>query len=325
MLPVSTRDIVVSASAAGSVEPVRTVEVKSKASGEILEVRVETGDRVRPGQLLVKVDPRVPQNALRQAEADLEVAKAQLTNAEAQFRRSEELYKSQSITETEWETAVLNSANAKAQLVRAERSAEDARISFEDTDVRAAIEGTIIEKAVEVGTVISSATSNVSGGAVLLRMANLDTVQVRSLVDETDIGKIEAGMAVQITVDAYPNRPFRGQVLTGPSSPDKKFTYQIIAEKGALALDKIFPIFFNHRVKICPSETESADPAAARMAVLLKPGAGFRVEVERSFEEIDARIRFGDPEGWGQNFMVERQDDLDQPCHPRGPLGMSDH
>ncbi len=213
MIPVTTRDIVVSASAAGTVEPVLTVDVKSKASGEILDVRVETGDKVTAGQLLVKVDPRVPANALRQAEADLEVAKAQLTNSESQYRRSEELYKTQSITETEWEAAILAKANAEAQLVRAERSVEDAKISFEDTDVRAPLTGTIIEKAVEIGTVITSATSNVSGGAVLLRMANLDTVQVRSLVDETDIGKIQPGMQVTITVDAYPNRPFRGRVL----------------------------------------------------------------------------------------------------------------
>ena len=65
MVPVTTRNIIVSASAAGTVEPVLTVEVKSKASGEILDVRVETGDKVTAGQLLVKVDPRIPANALR--------------------------------------------------------------------------------------------------------------------------------------------------------------------------------------------------------------------------------------------------------------------
>lgn len=212
-VPVVTRDIVVSASAAGAIEPITTVEVKSKASGEIVEVAVETGDSVRPGQRLVRVDPRVPENALRQAEADLDVAQASLANAQAQLRRSEELFKSQSITEQEYENARLQAANANAQLVRARRSLDDAKIAFEDTDVRAPSRGVIIERNVEVGTVISSATSNVGGGTVLLRMANLDTVQVRALVDETDIGKITAGMPVTIAVDAYPNRPFEGRVL----------------------------------------------------------------------------------------------------------------
>jgi HlyD family secretion protein len=212
-VPVAQRDIVVSASAAGAVEPITTVEVKSKASGEIVEVLVETGDAVEPGQRLVRVDQRVPRNALVQAEADLEVAKAELTNAESQLRRSEELFRTQSITEQEFDAARLASANAKARLVRAERALEDAKIAFEDTDVRAPISGVVIQRSVEVGTVISSATSNVGGGTVLLRMANLDTVQVRALVDETDIGKIQPEMPVTIVVDAYPNRPFDGTVL----------------------------------------------------------------------------------------------------------------
>jgi HlyD family secretion protein len=212
-LAVTQRDIVVSASAAGAIEPIRTIEVKSKASGEIFELRVETGDAVSPGDLLVRVDPRIPAATVRQAQADLDLAKAQLETSQSQLRRSEELYKTQSITEQEWETAKLSVASANAQLVRAERSLEDARISAEDTEVRAPLSGVIIQKNVEVGTVISSATSQVGGGTILLQMANLDTVQVRAMVDETDIGKIQPSMAVTITVDAYPNRPFEGQVL----------------------------------------------------------------------------------------------------------------
>lgn len=213
MITVAPRDIVVSASAAGAIEPVTTVEVKSKASGEIFDIRVETGDSVQAGDLLVRVDPRVPQATLRQAQADLRLAEAQLENAQAKLRRSEELHKTQSITEQEYEDARLAVASATAQLVRAERSLEDARISAEDTEVKAPISGVVIQRNIEIGTVISSATREVGGGTVLLQMANLDTVQVRALVDETDIGKIKPGLDVTTTVDAYPNRPFRGQVL----------------------------------------------------------------------------------------------------------------
>ena len=213
LVPVSNRDITISASAAGSMEPILIVEVKSKASGEILDVRVETGDEVTRGQLLVRVDQRIPRNALTQAEADLEVAQAQLSNAEAQLRRAQALYETQSITEQEFDDARLGQANATASLVRAERSKEDAEIAFEDTEVRAPATGIILERNVEVGSVIQSATSGVSGGQVLLLMANLDTMQVRTLVDETDIGKITADLRVNIRVDAYPNQPFRGRVL----------------------------------------------------------------------------------------------------------------
>jgi len=212
-LPVVHRDIVVSAQAAGIIEPDTTVEVKSKASGEILDIRVETGELVERGTLMVRIDQRTPRNNLAQAEAELEVAKATLTNAEAQKRRADELFRSQSITETEHEQADLTYANAKATVVRAEVAVENARIRMDDTDVRAPITGTIIEKNVERGQVISSPTSDVGGGTILLRMADLNLVQVRTLVDETDIGKIQPGLRASVSVAAYPNHPFNGRVL----------------------------------------------------------------------------------------------------------------
>ena len=76
--------------------------------------------------------------------------------------------------------------------------------------MRAPITGTIISKSIERGTVIASATANVSGGTTLLQMADLNLVQVKALVDETDIGKVQPGQHATVTVDAFPNRPFDG-------------------------------------------------------------------------------------------------------------------
>jgi HlyD family secretion protein len=212
-VPVEMRNIVVSARATGTIQPDTVVEVKSKASGEILEMRVETGTLVNRGTLLVRVDQRGPRNTLNQAEANLEVARARLQNAEAQKRRADELFQSQSITEQEHETAVLAVANARAEVVRGQVEVENARIAMDDTDVLAPIAGTIISKSVERGQVISSPTRDVGGGTVLLKMADLNLVQVRTLVDETDIGKIASGLRATVTVDAFPNQPFEGEVL----------------------------------------------------------------------------------------------------------------
>jgi HlyD family secretion protein len=212
-VPVERRTLVVSASASGAIEPVLTVDVKSKASGEIIEMHVETGDDVRSGQLLATIDPRIPRNNLAQADANLAVAEAQLGNAKAQLQRADTLYKSQAITETEYENAKLAYANANAAVIRAKTDLENARDRMTDTRIRAPLNGTIIAKNVELGTVISSPTQDVGGGTVLFKMANLDTVQIRTLVDETDIGKVAAGLAASITVDAYPNGPFEGAVL----------------------------------------------------------------------------------------------------------------
>ena len=212
-VPVERRDIVVSAEAAGSVEPILVVDVKSRASGTILQMRAETGDIVRLGDTIVVVDKRDPNNALAQATADMEVAQAQLANAEAAKRRADQMFAAQVLSEQEHEAANLTFANARAQVVRAQASVQNARDQLADTDVRAPITVTIIQKNVEAGQVFASATRDVSGGTVLLRMADLGEVQVRTLVDETDIGKIQPGLRATITVDAYPNRPFEGSVL----------------------------------------------------------------------------------------------------------------
>src|SRR5437899_7725623 len=98
-IPVARRDIIVTATASGVIQPILTLSVKSKASGEIIAMPVQTGDEVKKGQLLARVDPRIPQNNLLQAHANVEVAKAQLANATAQLKRSHAVYQTQSITQ----------------------------------------------------------------------------------------------------------------------------------------------------------------------------------------------------------------------------------
>jgi HlyD family secretion protein len=213
VVPVERREIVVSAEAAGVIEPYVTVEVKSKASGEILEVLVDSGDRVKRGTLLLRIDQRQLRNTLAQAKADLEVARARLSNAEAQLRRSEKLYQAESISQTSYDQAVLDHATAKAEVVRSQAAVENAQIEMDDADVMAPIDGTILQRFVERGQVISSPTRDVAGGTVLLTMADLEQVRVRTLVDETDIGKIAPGLIATVKVAAYRDRPFHGSVL----------------------------------------------------------------------------------------------------------------
>ncbi len=97
-IPVERRDIIVNAQAAGAIQADTTVEVKSKASGEVLKLNAETGQLVKRGTLLVHIDPRNAKNALAQAQANLDVAQAKLANATSQKRRADELFKTQAIT-----------------------------------------------------------------------------------------------------------------------------------------------------------------------------------------------------------------------------------
>ena len=209
---VARRTIVVDAQATGVVEPINIIEVKSKASGMIVRLPVETGSIVRAGALLVQVDTRDVKNQVEQAAADLRSAQAALAVASAQQQRAEGLHTARIITTQEFEAAQLALTQAQGQIVRATTNMDLAQQRLEDATVVAPVSGTIIDKPVSEGQVIASATGSVSGGTTLLRMADLSRVRVRALVNETDIGSIRAGQEARVTVDAYPDRPFDGRV-----------------------------------------------------------------------------------------------------------------
>lgn len=249
--PAELRGMRITAEASGQLEPVLKVEVKSKASGEILELFVDSGDEVELGDTLAKVDPRDVENAWDQAEADYEVAKVRRDLAKEQMDRSRRLLDAEVISMQDFESRELEYANAQAAFVRAETNRELAALRRTDVTISAPMAGTILEKLVEYGQVIQSATQNVSGGTTLFMMANLDNMRVRTLVDETDVGKLAAGLPATVSVEAYPDRPFQGYI--------EKIEPQAIAQQNVT----MFPV-------IVLLDNSSG---------LLKPGMNAEVEV----------------------------------------------
>ena len=189
--------------------------MKSKASGEVLVGARRDRRRRQEERAARQIDKRTPQQqGFRDRRPRSRRRRRAAAIAKTQLDRAKQLFKSQTLTQTDVEKAQLEFANAQAQVVSAQVALENAQITLDDTDVRAPVTGTILEKSVEPGTVIASTTTqNVSGGTTLMKMADLTSVQVRTRVDETDIGKIQPGMADRVTVAAYPNQPFDGVVL----------------------------------------------------------------------------------------------------------------
>jgi HlyD family secretion protein len=210
--PVERRSIVLSAQANGTVEPIDIVEVKSKASGTIIKMPVDIGSYVKVGDLLVQIDPRDVQNQYDQAAADVSSATVARSTSLSQLNRSKDLFKQQIITAQEMETATLAFANADTDLIKARTNLSIARVRLEDATVRAPTNGTIIERPVSVGTVITSATTSASGGTTILKMADLTKVRMRAFVNETDIGNVKPAQTATVSVDAFPNRRFVGLV-----------------------------------------------------------------------------------------------------------------
>ena len=257
-VPVTRRDIVVDAQANGVVEPINVVEVKSKASGMITRMNVETGTLVRPGELLAQIDTRDVQNQYNQAVADERAAEARLQVSEAQRKRSDEMFKQRVITAQEHETAALDYANAQAAVIRARASSDLAKQRLEDATVTSPVSGTVIERTVSQGMVITGATGNsATGGTTLLKMADLTRVRMRAQFNETDIGQIRAGQPAIVIVDAYPDRRFQGLV--------EKIEPQAVVQQGVT----MFPVLVT----------------LSNMDGALKPGMNGEVQVQ-----IDQRL-----------------------------------
>ncbi len=210
--PVKRETIVVDAEATGVVEPINVIEVKAKSSGQIVAMPVETGTYLKPGDLLVQLDTRDTRNAYAQAKANLDAAIIKQRVSKTARDRAAELFKERIITSAENEAAEVDYANAQATVL-SNRAALDLRQQgLDEATVRAPVAGTVIEKDVALGQVIASGTGSFGGGTTILKMADLTKVRVRALVNETDIGKVRAGLPASVTVDAYPDRPFQGIV-----------------------------------------------------------------------------------------------------------------
>jgi len=267
---VERASISVSVVSSGVVEPLAIVEVKSKASGEVLELFVETGDYVEQGELLVRIDPRTVSNRLAQAEAAFKAAKSRRQISGSQMERAERLVKNGTVTEADYEQAALELANAEAQVVSTEVDVENARIAVDDTEIRAPVTGTVIMKPVEKGQVISSPTQDFAGGTLLMSMADLSAVRIRALIDEMDIGKVRAGMQAEITVAAYPNQPFGGEVV--------KIEPQAVVEQNVTMFAVLISISNPEGLLMPGMNAEVEVSIAARQNVLTVPVMALRTE-----------------------------------------------
>lgn len=210
---VSRGNLIIAINSTGIVEPILKVELKSKASGEIIELAIEEGDLVNKGQLIARLDAANAVNDYNQAEADHEVAKASLSQAKKQRKRQEKLFMQGLISELDYENAELAQQQANSRLVQAKTALEYARERLSDTVIESPINGIILKKFIEKGQIIASGISTVSGGTAIATVADMSKVYVRTSVDEIDIGQIAAGQKATVNAESYPDHEFYGEIL----------------------------------------------------------------------------------------------------------------
>jgi HlyD family secretion protein len=228
--------IVETVSATGKIQPEIEVKISSEVSGEIIELPVKEGQVVKKGQLLVKINPDLYTSGLNRSVSNLSGTKAGLSQAEATFKESKANYDRNKIlfdkgiiSRAEWDKAVASFENAKAgkesayyNVKSASATVNESRDNLGRTIIYAPADGTISSLGVELGERVLG-TQQMTGTEIL-RVANLNNMEVEVDVNENDIVKISIGDSTNIQVDAYLKKEFKGIVTSISNSASSAIT-----------------------------------------------------------------------------------------------------
>jgi len=217
-------------SATGKIQPEVEVKISPEVAGEIVQLPLREGASVKKGDLLIKIKPDNYQAQVEQREADLAAARAssiqnksQLTKAQEDFKRTEDVYSKKIVTDSDFtasktsaEVAQANYESSLANIRRADGQLKQARDQLEKTVIYSPIDGSISSLASELGERVV-ATGQFAGTEVM-RVANLDSMEVRVNVNENDVVNVKVGDRARVAIDAYPGRKFAGLVKEIASS-----------------------------------------------------------------------------------------------------------
>lgn len=212
---IASRDFDLEVTAVGRVRPWRQVAVAPEVGGRVVEIPVEIGDRVRRDDLLLRIDPDPYQDAVDQRQADRLRAAARLEESAAQLGRMAELRERGAISEQEYEAALAQQRAGEADLKAAEAALDRARRDLENTRVRAPFDGTVVERQVDPGALVSA-------NREVLTVARLDTVAVEVGLTEEEVLRVTRSLEARVTSARLPDRIAEGIVdgIAESSDPD---------------------------------------------------------------------------------------------------------
>jgi HlyD family secretion protein len=243
---IKTRDLEAIVSASGKIQPKRLVNITAETTGRVVNLAVNEGDRVKVGQFLLQIDPKSLRSRVDNSEASLQVAAAsleqlrqavetarvQLEQAKQTLTRQQGLWKQQLTTRAELEKAENDVKAAESALQERDKSAkaQDSRIMQERASLENAkydlskvrlespIEGIVTRRNIQEGETAMIGTMN-NAGTVLLTLADMSVIQAEVDVDETNIPNVQLGQVAKITIDAIPDKSFKGHVTEIGNSP----------------------------------------------------------------------------------------------------------
>ncbi|MFC2075814.1 efflux RND transporter periplasmic adaptor subunit [candidate division KSB1 bacterium] len=193
----------------GDIRPVQIYYLSPDVPGRIARIYVKVGDRVKKGQLLARLDTRMAELQVKQAEAGLQVARASLSDAERNWERMQSLEADGAISPQQIDKMKLAFESARAQAEQAGAGLDLARHNLEVSTVRAPIDGVITAKSAEEGAVINP---GMLGGTGVLTLMDISTVEVEARVPQEKIGSFRTGQRAEVSVSYRPNQTFPGRV-----------------------------------------------------------------------------------------------------------------
>lgn len=292
---VTPRDITETVSASGKIQPVREVKLSPDVSGEIVEVLVKEGDRVKEGQVLARVKPDIYQANYEQiaanvnsqkanlsnSEARLAQTEAQFVNTEASYNRNKTLFDQGVISKAEFDAAQAQYDVAKAEVQASKQTVNAARFNvysaqasmseasknLSRTTIVAPVDGTISTLNVEVGERVAGA-SQFSSGTEILRIADMAEMEVSASVNENEVVRLSLGDTALVDVDAYPNKKFKGIVTEIGNS----------ANVSGVSTDQVSN--FDVTIQILSSSYADMIPKGATDYSPFRPGMSASVEIQ---------------------------------------------
>ena len=234
-------------SATGTLNAVTTISVGTQVSGQISELRVDFNDHVKKGELLARIDPTLQQQAVADAQANLDKAQAQLLQGQRDNNRNRDLNGAGLIAKSEYEQSQSAVDVARASVRSAQVALDRARQNLSYTNIYAPIDGVVVERNVQQGQTVAA---SLSAPQLFLIANDLSHMQILAQVGESDIAQIQEGQPVNFTVQALPNQTFKGtvqQVRLQSTTSDNVVNYTVV-----IAVD-------NPGNKLLPGMTARAD------------------------------------------------------------------
>ncbi len=292
---VTPRDITETVSASGKIQPVREVKLSPDVSGEIVELLVKEGDRVKEGQVLARVKPDIYQANYEQIAANVNSQKANLSNSEARlaqteaqyvntessYNRNKTLFDQGVISKAEFDAAQAQYDVAKAEVQASKQTVNAARFNvysaqasmseasknLSRTTIVAPVDGTISTLNVEVGERVAGA-SQFGSGTEILRIADMAEMEVMASVNENEVVRLSLGDTAIVDVDAYPNKKFKGIVTEIGNS----------ANVSGISTDQVSN--FDVTIQILSSSYADMIPKGVTDYSPFRPGMSASVEIQ---------------------------------------------